>query len=241
MEHLAEMVTMVPREPLDPRVEMDLAVPEDCLDRTERTENPVPVETGDQLDDPETTVLTEPLDPPEERETPVHLVCLVSKDDPVLPESERREMLVCPETSFNSPEPPERRVTLEPPDETVCPEPLEPRETEVHLDEMVSEESPAELVSLESLVLTDKLELTDDLAVRELPDVMAKRETEVPQVPPDNKEKGDNPEAPELRETPSEEWTERRELLDDLVSLDDPEKKVTLESPDELVLVVHLD
>ena len=54
----AEMVMMVPREPLDPRVEMDLLVAEDSPERTDRTESPVPEETGDPLDDLETTVLT---------------------------------------------------------------------------------------------------------------------------------------------------------------------------------------
>ena len=58
MVHPAETVTTVPREPLDPRVEMDSVVVEDYLDRTERMESPVPVETGDQLDDLEITVVT---------------------------------------------------------------------------------------------------------------------------------------------------------------------------------------
>ena len=52
------MVMMVPRESLDPRVEMDLVVLEDSLDRTERTESPVAEEIGELLDDLETTVLT---------------------------------------------------------------------------------------------------------------------------------------------------------------------------------------
>ena len=150
-------------------------------------------------------------------------------------------MLVCPETLSNSPELPERRVTLEPPDETDFPELVEPRETEVPLDETENEESLAELVSLESLVSTDKLVLMDDPVVRELPDVTDRRETEVPQVPLDNRERGVHPEPPELRVILSEEWTERRELLGDLVSLDDPEPRVTLESPDDLVLEVPLD
>ena len=165
----------------------------------------------------------------------------MTTDDPVLPESERREMLVCLETLSNSPELPERRVTLEPPDEMDFPELVEPRETEVPLDETENEESLAELVSLESLVSTDKLVLMDDLVLKELPAEMGRRETEVPQVPPDNRERGEHPEPLELRGTLLEEWTERRELLDDLVSLDDPEQRVTLENRDDLVLEVPLD
>lgn len=120
-------------------------------------------------------------------------------------------------------------------------EPTGLRESVVLMAETETGENLDDLVSLVRLALTDKMVLMDELVPREPLAEMEARETEECPVPLDSREIEELLERPEPRVTLSEEWMERKELLDDRESLADQEKKETLVSLAELETVDLLD